>query len=779
MLEVLVDVLQEHEYDVTATNNGEDAVSRAMEKSFDLIIADIRMEGMSGLDAVEKSRQQQPEIGTLIVSGYTTPDNMARAMQLQAGKILSKPFKIKDFLRRVEEQLALRQKHQAKSSRADQSESELLWALNLVSEVMDRPASRIPARQSRALAEGLAKIAGLSAEVCSEVGLAAALASNPDLVVPAEVLNNSTVLSTLKYCLAHFDDPAELSAENRLEARLVAFALETVGEEFDSSDPPLPAALADSGAAPDLVQLYQRYLEGGVDEKAHQAEQKHLRSALSLAHTLQELGRISAARKAFQQLESKSDGRVKLNSLLGLAQLELNEGNHKQVTELAKRIVEVAKGLGPVTYATSLLATGLLVYQAGQDASRVLKEAIQELSKLRFDGSVALAAIAMTDLGHQPNPEKLNFFLSALLQARYSEEVVGAAEWLVPASLKLLIRLEDEENIKAIIRLLGRLAPSLLAYLQSTRATKEEKEAFLSGLEQNKGLGIPVNSVEELAADSDASISKRALALKNAQSGIAETQVIRCRSFGVFQVSRGAEAVPDKDWKTKKVRYYFAYLAAQWGTFQSDDVIIEHFWPNKSPEKGKQNLYWSTSILRKCVAGDDPNLKNLLERREESLRLNPDILYWHDLTEFEKLLDSGSEAVKAKDWAKARIQLSQMAELKTGPYLEGYRNDWAEQKREQISLRYREGLKNLAHSCIQLEDYSGALEAALRLLELDSSIETGHEYAMRAYIGLANYTRAIQQYEQCHRILANEYGLEPSPELLALYEEAYSYGDAS
>ena len=83
MLEVLVDVLREHDYDVTPASNGEDAVTKAMESSFDLIIADIRMEGMSGLDAVEKSRQKQPEIGTLIVSGYATPDNMARAMQLQ------------------------------------------------------------------------------------------------------------------------------------------------------------------------------------------------------------------------------------------------------------------------------------------------------------------------------------------------------------------------------------------------------------------------------------------------------------------------------------------------------------------------------------------------------------------------------------------------------------------------------------------------------------------------------------------------------------------------
>ena len=49
--------------------------------------------------------------------------------------------------------------------------------------------------------------------------------------------------------------------------------------------------------------------------------------------------------------------------------------------------------------------------------------------------------------------------------------------------------------------------------------------------------------------------------------------------------------------------------------------------------------------------------------------------------------------------------------------------------------------------------------------------------ASSAFIGSGNYTRAIQQYAQCHKILSDEYGLEPSPELLSLYEEAYAYGD--
>ena len=775
MLEVLVDVLREHDYEVTPASNGEEAVARAMESSFDLIVADIRMEGMSGLDAVEKSRREQPEIGTLIVSGYATPDNMARAMKLQAGKILAKPFKIKQFLQRVEEQLALRQKHQAKRSRADRSEAELLWAVTALAHSMDRPATAVPAHYYKTLAEGLSRCAGLSEEVSVEVGLAAALASDPDFALPREVVEQTTTLPTFKYCLTHYDEAPESAKSTRLEARIVGFVLELVGEDWDPGNPPSPAAVAELGAESELLALYQKYLEGGETNREHKTEQEQLRGALSLAHTLVEMGRVSEARVAFEQLRTRSEGRLRISAYLGQAILELNEGNLRAVTPLAQESIEAARGFGPVAYATTLLSSGLLIYQAGQDASRILKEAISELSRLRFDGSVALAAIAMSDLGHQPNSQKLNFFLAALIQPRYSEEVMGAAGWLVPAGLRLLARMKDEDNVRAIIRLMGRLAPAVLSYFRSPEASKEEKVAFLSALEANTGL-VPTVLVEELMLDADAELSKRAAALKSAQSSFSESPIIRCRSFGVFQVFQGTEMVPDKDWKTKKVRYYFAYLASQWGNYQSDEVIIEHFWPNKSKEKGKQNLYWATSILRKCVAGDEPSLKNLVERREESLRLSPDVVHWHDLQEFEDSLEAGNRSIRAGEWSKARHFLSQMAELYTGPYLEGYRQQWAELRREQLSLRFQEGLRNLAHCCIELQDYSGALEAARRLLETDPSIETGHEYAMRAYIGDGNYTQAIQQYEQCHKMLADEYGLEPSPELAVLYEEAYAHG---
>jgi two-component SAPR family response regulator len=775
MLEVLVDVLREHDYDVTPTSNGEEAVAKAMEQSFDLIVADIRMEGMNGLDAVEQSRREQPEMGTLIVSGYATPDNMARAMKLQAGKILSKPFKIKEFLSRIEEQLAHRQKHQAKRSRADRSEGELQWALNALAHAIDRPAPEVPSRYYRVLAEGMARTAELSEQVCLEVGLAAALAADPHLVVPSEVLEHTTTLSTLKFCLAHYEEPTE--ASSRLEVRIVGFALSVVGDDWDSHNPPSPSSLAEQEVAPDMLELYQKYLDGGSGRQERRSEQEQMRSALSLAHTLHELGRTAEARKAFEQLRAGSDGRLLITALLGQAQLELSEGNPEAVVRLAVESVEKARSFGPVSYATTLLAAGLFVYQVGQDSSRLLKEAVQELGRLRFDGSVALAAIALSDLGHQPNPEKLNYFLAALVKPRYSEEVMGAAGWLVPACLKLLIRAENEDSVRAVVRLLSRLAPSVLAHFRSDLASVEEKRAFLAALESNSGL-VPSMLLDELVLDQNAEVARAASTLQSAQSTVSDVPVIRCRSFGVFQVFRGAEAVPDKDWKTKKVRYYFAYLASQWGSYQADDVIIEEFWPNKPKDKGKQNLYWATSILRKCVGGDEESLKNLLERREESLRLNPEVLYWHDLQEFESMLDSGKKAIRARDWSKARHFLSQMAELCTGPYLEGYRQGWAEQKRAQISLRHQEGLKNLAQCCLELEDYSGALEAARRLLEIDPSVETGHEYAMRAFLGDGNYTRAIQQFEQCHKILSDEYGLEPSPEMQSLYEEAFAYGDS-
>ena len=81
--------LRELGYDVAACANGNEALARAREAAFDVLMTDIGLPGMSGLDLVTAMRDVLPQIGVVIVSGYVhlLGDNVPRDTL-----VLAKPF---------------------------------------------------------------------------------------------------------------------------------------------------------------------------------------------------------------------------------------------------------------------------------------------------------------------------------------------------------------------------------------------------------------------------------------------------------------------------------------------------------------------------------------------------------------------------------------------------------------------------------------------------------------------------------------------------------------
>ncbi|MEW6282884.1 MAG: response regulator, partial [Candidatus Eremiobacterota bacterium] len=64
-------ILEEQGYAVVAVDRALDAIQQARQAPFDLVVADIRMEGMSGLDALQVMKEHQPEVGSIVVTGYS------------------------------------------------------------------------------------------------------------------------------------------------------------------------------------------------------------------------------------------------------------------------------------------------------------------------------------------------------------------------------------------------------------------------------------------------------------------------------------------------------------------------------------------------------------------------------------------------------------------------------------------------------------------------------------------------------------------------------------
>ncbi|MBN2372826.1 response regulator [bacterium] len=98
--EGLTKILIKEGYDIVAAESGEAALKEAAKQDFDLIITDLKMPDISGIEVLEKIREKKPNVGVIIVTAYGEVNSYLKAMTLGAFEYLNKPIKL-DELRRV------------------------------------------------------------------------------------------------------------------------------------------------------------------------------------------------------------------------------------------------------------------------------------------------------------------------------------------------------------------------------------------------------------------------------------------------------------------------------------------------------------------------------------------------------------------------------------------------------------------------------------------------------------------------------------------------------
>jgi CheY-like chemotaxis protein len=103
--------LEMMEYAATAVNSGEAAIKELRQHSYDLMITDLRMPGMDGLELLRHVRTISPQTQTILVTAYGTDEVWHEAGQLQTFRFLSKPLKMPDLLASVREALSKTKTH--------------------------------------------------------------------------------------------------------------------------------------------------------------------------------------------------------------------------------------------------------------------------------------------------------------------------------------------------------------------------------------------------------------------------------------------------------------------------------------------------------------------------------------------------------------------------------------------------------------------------------------------------------------------------------------------
>lgn len=85
-------VLIREDCDVETALSGEEALRKDAERPYDVMIVDLMMPGLSGMDLLRSIKASNPKARIIMVTGYPTMRNTLQAMQLGAMDFLPKPF---------------------------------------------------------------------------------------------------------------------------------------------------------------------------------------------------------------------------------------------------------------------------------------------------------------------------------------------------------------------------------------------------------------------------------------------------------------------------------------------------------------------------------------------------------------------------------------------------------------------------------------------------------------------------------------------------------------
>jgi DNA-binding NtrC family response regulator len=93
--------------EILAAPSGEKAVDMLRAQPIDLIVSDLIMPGISGMEVLEEAKQERPETEVIIVTAYSSVESAVKAMQKGARDYLPKPINTSMLIEKVENQRTL------------------------------------------------------------------------------------------------------------------------------------------------------------------------------------------------------------------------------------------------------------------------------------------------------------------------------------------------------------------------------------------------------------------------------------------------------------------------------------------------------------------------------------------------------------------------------------------------------------------------------------------------------------------------------------------------
>ena len=88
---------------VSTSGSGVEALDLVSEQKFDMVVLDLSMPGMNGIEVLKKIKQESPDTEIIMLSGHATIKDSTEAMKLGAEDFLEKPLDLQKLLQKIAE----------------------------------------------------------------------------------------------------------------------------------------------------------------------------------------------------------------------------------------------------------------------------------------------------------------------------------------------------------------------------------------------------------------------------------------------------------------------------------------------------------------------------------------------------------------------------------------------------------------------------------------------------------------------------------------------------
>lgn len=101
VLKRLGPALEKAGHAVEVFSRSADAFSRIQQATFDIVITDLKMEGLDGMQFLSEVKERSPQTEVIVITGFATMDTAKESFQKGVFDFLAKPFKLGEILETV------------------------------------------------------------------------------------------------------------------------------------------------------------------------------------------------------------------------------------------------------------------------------------------------------------------------------------------------------------------------------------------------------------------------------------------------------------------------------------------------------------------------------------------------------------------------------------------------------------------------------------------------------------------------------------------------------